>query len=188
MNGTYSSYKNYIGYILAACSILAIIGYTSSNFVAQTIVPYDAARDRADIIALFEYDKQWLTDVPDHPIEYMLDTKTIAPDSPYKKALQFYVAREKGQFVGFITFFKKRSDLGYILFVSVHPDFRRRGYAKRFVEFAIDECAKMGMKRVALSTRVDNKPAQAVYVSAGFDEIDRDYRYVYYEYLIKKEL
>lgn len=186
MNGTQSSYKNYVGYAVIVCSLLAIVGYASTSFAPETIIPYDAARDRADIIALFEYDKSWLTDVPDHPIEYMLDNKTIAPDSPYKKALQFYVAREKGQFAGFITFFKKRSDLGYILFVSVHPDFRRRGYAKRFVQFAIDQFTKMGVKRVALSTRVDNNPAQAVYVSSGFDELERDYRYVYYEYLIKK--
>ena len=39
---------------------------------------------------------------------------------------------------------------------SVHPDLRRRGYAKQMLSLALEECRKMGMRRVLVTCDKEN--------------------------------
>lgn len=79
------------------------------------------------------------------------------------------------QIVGFIVGDRRNSRrTGWIATVSVHPDFRRRGVAKRLM--AETEQA-MGLPRVRLTLRVSNQVARALYEQLGYVQIDQWQKY-----------
>jgi ribosomal-protein-alanine N-acetyltransferase len=52
--------------------------------------------------------------------------------------------------------------------VAVREDYRRLGIARKLLERAIDEAARMGARAAFLEVRAGNLPAQALYASCGF--------------------
>lgn len=52
--------------------------------------------------------------------------------------------------------------------LCVHPDFRGKGIARSFVEFAQELAREMGCKAIRLDTYKGNVPATALYRSMGF--------------------
>lgn len=61
--------------------------------------------------------------------------------------------------------------------IAVHPDARRRGIARRFLDFAADFARRGGFKVVHLEVAHRNHAAIALYRAAGFAPIEtlRDY-------------
>ncbi|MFH2033944.1 MAG: ribosomal protein S18-alanine N-acetyltransferase [Candidatus Margulisiibacteriota bacterium] len=61
----------------------------------------------------------------------------------------------------------------HIIHMAVHPDYRRKGIAKKMIEKALSEKAKVAF----LEVRKENTPAQRLYESFGFKEISRRKKY-----------
>lgn len=59
----------------------------------------------------------------------------------------------------------------HILNIATHPDFRRRGIAKRFIVFALGRLEEAGVEEVFLEVRRSNIHAQNMYKGFGFHEI-----------------
>lgn len=55
--------------------------------------------------------------------------------------------------------------------LAVHPDYVRRGIAKKLMNFAREYAAEHGMKAIRLDTSVRNKPAIALYKKCGYKYI-----------------
>ena len=55
------------------------------------------------------------------------------------------------------------SYMGRVLFLAVDKQFRRKGYAKRLMSFAIDHLKKQGVKIIKVATYEENKKAQQMY-------------------------
>ncbi len=61
--------------------------------------------------------------------------------------------------------------------LNVHPAYRRRGIAGMLMDAALKSLKDKGFKKIALEVGVNNKAAQALYISKGFsaDRLLRKY-------------
>jgi ribosomal protein S18 acetylase RimI-like enzyme len=87
-----------------------------------------------------------------------------------------YVWEEDGQILGNVTLiFAKRNQqhLYFIANVSVHPDHRGRGIARKLTERAMRHVKEHQGSHVMLQVREDNPTAIHIYESLGFVEINR---------------
>src|SRR4051812_4168583 len=60
----------------------------------------------------------------------------------------------------------------YVDALAVHPEWRRRGVARRLLADAEARAARVGLRGVALDTGLGNAPARALYTAYGFTERD----------------
>ncbi|HEV7742075.1 MAG TPA: ribosomal protein S18-alanine N-acetyltransferase [Pseudolysinimonas sp.] len=60
---------------------------------------------------------------------------------------------------------------GDIQTVTVAPEARRQGLARRLLSTLIDEARRRGAEELFLEVRVDNEAAQALYRELGFEEL-----------------
>ncbi|MFA4967821.1 MAG: ribosomal protein S18-alanine N-acetyltransferase [Candidatus Margulisiibacteriota bacterium] len=84
----------------------------------------------------------------------------------------FHVAKQEGKLAGFIGI-QPIQDEVHILHMAVRPEFRRRGIAKKMMEFALSFPAKKWF----LEVRAGNHSAQKLYESYGFKVISRRRKY-----------
>ncbi|MGD8605067.1 MAG: N-acetyltransferase [Anaerolineales bacterium] len=74
------------------------------------------------------------------------------------------------QVVGFIVGDRRNSrQTGWIATVGVHPDYRRRGIARRLMTEAEEA---MGLPRVRLTLRASNQAALTLYQQLGYSLVD----------------
>lgn len=147
------------------------------------IYDFDPARDTQDILQVFERDWYWLVSSDDYSPEFMLKYRAPGRNPLYIGRLRIKVLRENDAFVGFTAYYMKTSDLGFLLFLAVDPEFRGKGYGDTLTRYALNDLIRMGTKRIRLVTRTDNIPAQKLYSRMGFRETSRDDEgFVYFEY------
>ena len=90
-----------------------------------------------------------------------------------------------GKIVGKIDLMQKsKQSRSYLYFerLIVHPDFRHKGIAKKFLEYAEQECKKRNLDTLELSVREDNIPAKQLYDSHGFQVLGKK---IYMQKVIK---
>ncbi|MBI3754799.1 MAG: ribosomal protein S18-alanine N-acetyltransferase [Deltaproteobacteria bacterium] len=101
------------------------------------------------------------------------------PRSQFEKELKNQLSNK---FTAKIAHNGKKSVAAYIIFwvvaneahilnIATHPDFRRRGIAKRFLVFALGRLEEAGVEEVFLEVRRSNIHAQRLYMGFGFKEI-----------------
>jgi ribosomal protein S18 acetylase RimI-like enzyme len=59
----------------------------------------------------------------------------------------------------------------YVDALAVHEPLRRRGAARALLTAAEAHARELELPAIALDTSLDNKPARALYLSAGYDEV-----------------
>lgn len=151
----------------------------------NSIYEFNDQRDYIDLKRVIEENWYWLLPSDDYDIDYMIKNK--APKDPrFFGKLKFAVMRKDTNFVGFVGYFKENFYVGRILFLAVGKDFRGKGYAQKLLQHGIEQLKKENARRVVLTTRTDNIPAQKLYIKTGFKETDRDDQYVNYELFVEK--
>jgi GNAT superfamily N-acetyltransferase len=85
------------------------------------------------------------------------------------------VWEDAGRLVGNLTLTLRKPEAGAWLIsnVAVHPDFRRRGYARGLVRHALGEIRLRGGMKAYLQVDADNETAVRMYHELGFEEIGR---------------
>lgn len=83
---------------------------------------------------------------------------------------------KEGLMAGFYGFWQILEE-AHITTIATHPDFRRKGVAKRLMIDLIDECYKKMIKYVTLEVRASNVPAISLYEKFGFSTIGTRKKY-----------
>lgn len=147
---------------------------------------YDSAKDKQQIIDLFNADHYWLTVNDDYDIAHMLDTRSPNKyENRYFGAMKIKVIRENGQVAAWSAYYMRNIYEGKILFVDVHPEYRKKRYAKRLMQFIECDFKAQGAPKVALATRTSNKAAQIAYERMGYTKSGVSQGFVYYEKNLK---
>jgi ribosomal-protein-alanine N-acetyltransferase len=87
-----------------------------------------------------------------------------------------WVAEAEGRVIGMLVLWLI-VDEAHIATIAVHPDFRRRGIARRMLIHALGSAAQEGMQSSFLEVRAGNAAAQEMYRKFGFVEDGRRPRY-----------
>jgi ribosomal protein S18 acetylase RimI-like enzyme len=72
---------------------------------------------------------------------------------------------------GFVTYHPLEGYKGRIQFLVVAKEFRKKGYAKELMQYAINGLKKQGMCFIEIAVRAHNEPAVNLYKKFGFKEI-----------------
>jgi ribosomal protein S18 acetylase RimI-like enzyme len=83
------------------------------------------------------------------------------------------VAIAQGQPVGFITNEQESAQIGYIIQVGVHPDWRRQGLAAALMARSLQAWQAEGKEAVMLHVNVNNPGAIRLYQKLGFTIVAR---------------
>lgn len=160
---------------------LAIGVGVAHHYVAKTthstIYKYDAARDTADMLALFKHDTYWLSNREYDQDRQRFLFETYSPNEyepRYFGKMGIQVMRDaSGAFIGFVTYYMKNFHEGIIFFLAVRPEFRGKHYGEQLLNAGIAQLVKQGAKIVSLAVRVDNEKAIKLYTRAGMHEASR---------------
>jgi len=80
------------------------------------------------------------------------------------------VVEVDGSLAGYVAFDHQADGSGYLDFLGVAPEFRRRGLATALVRSAIATLQGRGAAPIHLTVREDNHGARSLYASSGFTE------------------
>lgn len=160
---------------------LALAGWFFFARSHVSIDNFDLQRDGATLIQTMRADWYWLVaQGSDFDPIYMIQTNSPNKDPRYFGQINIKVLRDHGAFAGFVTYYKKSSYEGWVQFLSVAKQYRRHGYGKTLLRYAIEKLFKQNCTRVGLVTRDSNVGAQKIYKSLGFKETHRDGEFVYF--------
>lgn len=86
--------------------------------------------------------------------------------NPYSN---LFVARERENetLAGYVCFWVVFDEL-HLLNLSVHPDFRRRGFGEKLARFVLQSGRGKGAQKASLEVRAGNLPAIGLYQKIGF--------------------
>jgi len=184
LNTQQSSSTKYWLIAAAFCGAVGGVFWYTQQKTKTGIVGYEASRDRAFEIDIFKKNWYWLLSdySPHYNLERLLDYRTPDNDDLTQAGkLLMYTYLSEGKPAGFIHFYEKELRIGQILFLAVHDDYRKKGYARELMNFAIKELKKRGMLTIRMNTRTDNTKARALYENLGFKQIWTDGAYIIYE-------
>ena len=80
------------------------------------------------------------------------------------------VAEIEGRVAGYVAFEVQPDGSGYLDFLGVATEFRRRGLAAQLVRAAVTELVDRGASSIHLTVRENSHGARALYVGLGFEE------------------
>ncbi len=146
------------------------------SFTGPQIMKYEYQRDHHALREIFDRDWDWL--IPFKKDEYSLDMflKYRAPQQNplFAGRMQIYVVRDGDQLIGFIAYYMKNPEAGFLNFLDINPEFRGKGYSKQLVQHALDDMISHGARSITIVTYPHNAAALKLYTGFGFVEIRRD--------------
>lgn len=85
------------------------------------------------------------------------------------------VAEEDGRAVGFLEgrLFEGTPAIGYVYFVAVDPDARRKGIGRELVEESLRRFAARGATRIFAAVPRDNDASTGLFAALGFERVPR---------------
>jgi len=98
----------------------------------------------------------------DDYIPYVVDEWIKSIDS------EFVVAETEGQISGFARYIRYSNDFGWLEGIRMDPEFRNLGIGKTLTDYLINIAKKEGVKKLALSTYIDNEASIHIVESKGF--------------------
>jgi len=158
-----------MGILLSAGALYYSTMYTQMACIVDGVEEYDSSKDRQQIIDLFNADHYWLTVNDQDDIGYKLDTHSPNQyESQYFGKMAIKVIREDNQVAAWTAYYMRSAYEGKLLFMDVHKDYRKKGYARRLMRFAECDLKRHGAYRMCLGTRTSNKAAQIAYERMGY--------------------
>ncbi len=79
-------------------------------------------------------------------------------------------AMESDKPIGLAMLKTLEGDVGYVYYIAVAKDHRRRGIAKLLLEDALQRFMSSGMREAFASVEKDNEPSEALFASRGFTQ------------------
>lgn len=78
------------------------------------------------------------------------------------------LARSGAKVIGYVCWWVVGDEV-HILNLAIHPDQRRSGAGRALVQRVVDDALAHAARSISLEVREDNRPAQALYESLGFE-------------------
>lgn len=147
------------------------------------IYTFNQKRDTQPILEIFKQNWNWLVSSDDYDPAFTL--KYLAPNNNrrYLGKLNINVLRQGNDLIGFVAYYMKSQDLGFLLFLAVDNRFRRQKYGELLLRYGLQQLTHLGAKKIRLVTRITNIPAQTLYKRVGFYEFSREPEgFIYFEY------
>lgn len=178
-----SRLKKFIGVLLAIAVVGVGAWILKQNISAEGVYSYEPQRDKQFILDLFKDPDNlyWLVSDPTFSINYTLDNLASSQKPQDRGNLIIKVYLHDNKPVGFTAYHNKKFYEGFILFLGVDAKYRKKGYARKLLIYAIDQLKNQGNSVIRLVTRVNNKRARALYESMGFKIWSQDNEIVRYE-------
>jgi len=86
------------------------------------------------------------------------------------RSIERWKAVEGNKMIGFVAAdIRRRQQLAWVATIAVHPDYRGRGIGARLMETVE---SRVGMPRMRLSVRANNRSAIGLYQKRGYEQID----------------
>ena len=79
-----------------------------------------------------------------------------------------FVAEAGGRVRAFLLACQKKTSVGHIVTIDVHPDYRRQGIGHRLMELTEERLRQRGAHRIVLEAGVLNHPALEFYEKLGY--------------------
>lgn len=134
----------------------------------RNIRPYQES-DRAELVAMLDKDWYWLVsqDAFDFSPDYLFDHRA-ATFHYADNSLTIMVYEEDHKPAGFVTYHLLDGYTGRIQFLAVGQEYRKKGYGKLLLEYAVQDLKKRGVCFVNLAVRDNNEAAKKLYEQLGF--------------------
>lgn len=187
ISGKPSSRVNFFKKITQACALILLLagaGYYYWRTHCPIMYAFDHARDTEPIMGIFHQNWYWLITSDTYSPEFTL--KYLAPNEnrDYLGKLKINVLRCGKQTLGFVAYYMKSADMGFLLFLAVDKRFARKQYGERLLRYGVQQLAQMGAQKIQLFCRTSNIPALTLYKRVGFYESSKPAPkgFGYYEY------
>lgn len=175
--------RSTVVFMILGTVALSGTAYWYWHYRAVRIYEFDSVRDKQVILNMFDRDWYWLIpyDRTTFSPELMLTLRAPQQNPLYAGRLTIKVLRAGEKFIGFVAYYMKTPEVGFLNFLGVEPEFRSKGYAAQMLHYAIDDMVSRGARIIKLVTRPSNMPARTVYKKLGFREVREDETFVYLE-------
>lgn len=157
-------------------------------FLRQTgpqIMEFDINRDGKGIMAIFDRDWDWLIPGGRETFspELMMAYRAPQQNPLYAGRLKIKVMRDGDKFIGFVAWYMKSADVGFLNFLDVNPEYRGKGYAETLLRYGMDQMLKAGAKKIEMVTWPHNERARKLYDRVGWRAKGIEGRQIHYEYI-----
>lgn len=161
-----------------------VILISSLNNINSSIEKFNTARDKEFVANLLDHERQWLPDEGDikdlEEGDFEIDFKIFKAPITNKTIYLYFVDNKP---IGFISFWMIHNT-GQILRLAILPEYRRKGYAKELVLYAIEAMRFKGAQVIMIETLPENIIAQNLYEKLGFEKSDL-YGHIMYNMALK---
>ncbi len=182
--------KKRISILLGTLVIGGTIGLSVWYYRYTSALLYDFVdqRDKHAILEIFDRDWYWLIpgDRTTFSPELMMDYKAPQQNIMYSGRLTIKVLRKQGEFIGFLAYYMRSPEHGFLNLIAVKPEFRGKGYSIKMAQYAVDDMIKRGAKKITGQTRHTNLQSRAMFKHLGFREVRTDDIFVYMERVIDR--
>ena len=126
------------------------------------------------ITNLFKEEWEWLVGDQDHfstaYVDRIFNSRILASriTENWWENLTTYVYYANDMPVGFVSYYKRSSKTGFILFLAVDQSQRNKGYAQKMLQYATDKLKERGCCKIKIMARKSNDKAIALYKKLGF--------------------
>lgn len=161
--------------MLAIVSAGIVIFYQSDRKGPSFFIrSYDEKKDYEPLVLMINKNKFMISENPDFSAERFLTMRAPNYDPSKIGQAKVDVLETNRQTAGFISYYKKSAQNGYIWIMGVDADFRGHGFGEKLTRHAVEVLRNKGANYVTLGTRLFNKPALRIYYKLGFIEDYRD--------------
>ena len=133
---------------------------------------FDHVRGEADVarraaVHRTVFDPTWMTEAR---------MRVVQTASTYRPELDLVVVAPDASYAAFaLLWLDEVNRAGVFEPVGVSPAHRRLGLGRAILNQGVRRLGELGARMAFVQTGFDNAPAQALYVAAGFTELDRNY-------------
>lgn len=160
--------------MLVLLALASIFYLTSDQNYGFSIRAYDYNRDYQTLVGLINANKFWLSENPDFSAEKFLTWQAPHMDPGRKGEAYIDVVEISNQTAGFVSFYMKSYNQGFIWLLAIDEKYRGQGLGEWLASNALNKLKNHGAKSVILHTRLINKPALGLYYKLGFVEQSRE--------------
>lgn len=160
--------------LLALLAGLSIIYFGADQPKSNVAIRAYEERDFSPLLKIMNDNLFWISEHSDLATDKVLTLRAPHNDPSRKGQAIIDVVTVDDQAKGFISYYKKSSNEGYIWLLAVDKDQRKKGFGEKLVARALEELKRQGARYVTMAAKLINKPALNLYKKMGFVEESRD--------------